>query len=487
MRPDRHLGVKMTLTNAHINEKISKTSIKGADMRTKSGVTIKINQTNRRVKSRASGLWLGLSLALFGGVAFGASAMPATFEAAHSFVFTAPKTTTGPDTTPDTTYVAAGQVWNGEAGYGFTSRSGSNETAFSVRVPEGDYRVRMVLDSGAKATRTSLWAEDRRLMLPPVVLKKKETRTVEFIVNVRSPYLGEKSEQDVVDAPKVGLRGDEDISRSWDDVLTLSLSGPEAAQVRSITLEPVRARRVFLAGDSTVTDQGGGDYASWGQMLPRFLSGEVAVANHARSGETMKSFVTSLRWDKLLSQVREGDILLIQFAHNDEKKQWPRTYVSPDRGYPAWLKAFVADAETRGVKVVLITPVARRFFKDGHIENTHKGYDQAVRDVAAELKLPLVDLTQQTTTLYEALGPEVSPLAFASNGTDKTHHNAYGAWTIANYVARVITDPAAGLDLKPAADFTAFDPARPADPRQYELNPADWPQMRKVVAPVSGN
>src|SRR5690606_28031688 len=123
--------------------------------------------------------------------------------------------------------------------------------------------------------------------------------------------------------------------------------------------------------------------------LPRFLSHDVSVANHARSGETMKSFVTSLRWDKLLGQVREGDIVLIQFAHNDQKKQWPRTYVSAEAGYPAWLKAFVADAQTRGAKVVLITPVARRFFKDGKIENTHGQYDQAVRNVAAELKLPL--------------------------------------------------------------------------------------------------
>ncbi|MFT4091799.1 MAG: rhamnogalacturonan acetylesterase [Asticcacaulis sp.] len=413
-------------------------------------------------------------------------AMAASEDAPRTFVFTTDGAT-NKAAPAGTTYVATAQAWNPEAGYGFTSQRDGNEQAFSVRVPEGDYRIRVELDSGDRASRTSLWSEDRRLMLAPIDLKKKQKRTVEFIANTRTPFLNGKSEQDVVNAPKVGLRGDEDISRNWDDVLTISASGVNAAQVRSITIEPVQVRRVFLAGDSTVSDQGGADYASWGQMLPRFLSNDVSVANHARSGETMKSFVTSLRWDKLLSQVREGDIVLIQFAHNDQKKQWPRTYVSAEAGYPAWLKAFAADAQTRGAKVVLISPVARRFFKDGKIENTHGGYDQAVRNVAAELNLPLVDLTQKTTTLYETLGPDVSPLAFAAKGSDKTHHNAYGAWVIANYVAAVITDPAAGLDLKAAPDFVAFDPAKPADPRNYEIKPSDWPLMREVVTSVSGN
>lgn len=483
MQASPRLGAKMTLTNAHINEKISKTSIKGTDVRTKSGNMIKINQTNWRKQTRAAIALIGLM----------GAPLPALAEAAQNdrkpmtqtYVFTTDAASK--KVLPvDAISVRTAEPWNDTAGYGFTSQLNGNEQAFSVRVPDGDYRVRIELDSGNRPSRTSLWSEDRRLMLPPVVLKRSEKRTVEFIANMRTPFLDGKSEQDV-NAPKVGLRGDENISRNWDNRLTISASGPEIAQVRSITIEAVQPRRVFLAGDSTVSDQGGADYASWGQMLPRFLSNDVSVANHARSGETMKSFVTSLRWDKLLSQVREGDIVLIQFAHNDQKKQWPRTYVSAEAGYPAWLKAFAADAQTRGAQVVLISPVARRFFKDGKIENTHGQYDQAVRAVAADLNLPLVDLTQQTTTFYEALGPDISPLAFGQNGADKTHHNAYGAWVIANYVATVITDPASGLDLKPAPDFVAFDPSKPADPRNFELKPTDWPQMREVVTAVSGN
>lgn len=386
----------------------------------------------------------------------------------------------------DTIRLDPNQTYDDTLGYGFTNTKDGNEQALAVKLMPGDYRVRVTLGSKKTASRTTIWAEDRRLMLAPVVLKKGQVKTVEFVVNIRNASLA-TSEQDAVKAPRVGLRGDEDISRTWDDKLTIAFSG-EARAVQSVEIDSVTTRRVFLAGDSTVTDQGGADYASWGQMLPRFLSPDVAVANHARSGETMKSFVTSLRWDKLLSEVRPGDIVLMQFGHNDQKKQWPRTYVSPDLGYPAWQKAFIADAQSRGAKVVLITPVSRRSFnKDGKIDNTLAGYDQAVRDTAEALNLPLIDLTRQTSTLYEALGPQKSPLAFANNGADKTHHNAYGAYVIANYVAQVLIDPAQGLDLKPATDFTAFSPTTPADPQNYEITPADWPLMREVVVKVSGN
>ncbi|MDV6331100.1 rhamnogalacturonan acetylesterase [Asticcacaulis sp. 201] len=365
-------------------------------------------------------------------------------------------------------------------GYGFVSTPNGNERAFSVRVPEGDYKVTVTVGDANAPTRTSLWAEDRRLVAAPVVLKKGEVRTLSFIVNVRNPFLA-LAEQDAVKSPKVGLRGDDALGRTWDDQLTISVSG-RAPALNGLTIEPVQVRRVLLAGDSTVTDQAGSDYASWGQMLPRFLDG-VSVANHARSGETMKSFLTSARWDKLMSQTRPGDVVLIQFAHNDEKKQWPRTYAAADGAYPAFLAALVADVRQSGASPVLVTPVARRTFDNGRIKNSHEGYDAAVRRVATELKVPLIDLTAQTTTLYEALGPEKSSLAFGNYGKDGTHHNAYGAWQIACYVARDLG--AAGLGLTPVGT-DACDPGRPADPLSYELQPADWPVMRTPEAPKQG-
>lgn len=440
---------------------------------------IKNNQKNG---TKALGLALMMSAGVFvmSSTAIRAEAVSAT---SVSYSFTLDAAVKGG---VDAISLTPAQVYDDAKGYGFTSIKDGNEQALAVKVVPGDYRVRVTLGNKKAASRTSIWAEDRRLMMAPVTLKKGETKTVEFIVNVRNASLA-TAEQDVAKAPKVGLRGDEATeSRTWDDKLTVAFSG-SAPAVQAVEIVPVQARRVFMAGDSTVSDQGGTDYASWGQMLPRFLKGDVSVANHARSGETMKSFVTSLRWDKLLSEARAGDVLLIQFGHNDQKKQWPRTYVSAEQSYPAWLKAFAADAQAHGMKVVLISSVSRRTFKDGKITNTLAGYDDAVRKVATELNVPFIDLTAKTATFYEALGPDISPQAFGNGGKDGTHHNAYGAFVIANYVASAITDPQSELDLKAAPDFVAFDPSKPADPQNFELKPTDWPIMREVVTKISGN
>jgi lysophospholipase L1-like esterase len=374
-----------------------------------------------------------------------------------------------------------GSAYDAGRGYGMTSLPGGNEQAFSIKAAPGDYEVTVTL-GGPKASRTAIWAEDRRLMAAPVVLKAGETRGLTFVVNVRDALLA-TAEQDATTAPHVGLRGDEAEGRTWDDKLTLSFSG-SAPAVQTIAVKPVTVRRILIAGDSTVTDQAGGDYASWGQMLPRFVEPSLSVANHARSGETMKSFLTSLRWDKVMSETRPGDVVLIQFGHNDEKKQWPRTYAAPDGAYPAYLGALVADIRQRGASPVLVTPVARRTFnKDSHIENSHAGYDAAVRDVGAKLNVPVIDLTAKAAAFYEALGPETSALAFGNDGKDRTHHNAYGAYMIACFVARDLTT-LPGLDIKAAPDAPACAPDHPDDPRHYAIEQGDWPIMR--AQPVQG-
>lgn len=382
-----------------------------------------------------------------------------------TFVFKGPAATIAPN-----------QPWNDAKGFGFTSQPGGNEHAFSVRVPPGDYRVTVTL-GGKAASRTVIWAEDRRLMAAPVDLGADQNRTLSFVVNVRDTALVQQETDP--DKPFVRLRGDDAIGRTWDDRLTLSFSGPSPA-IDAISLTPVKVRRVLLAGDSTVTDQASGDYASWGQMLPRMLSPDLSVANHARSGETMKSFVTSLRWDKLLSEVRPDDVVLIQFGHNDEKKQWPRTYAAPDESYPAWLAAFVADVRQRGGLPVLVTPPARRTFKGAMIENSHAGYDDAVRTLAKSLNVPLIDLTAQTTQFYQALGPDRAALAFADHNHEKTHHNAYGAYMIACFVARDLAAMPA-LNIAAAPDLPDCAPDHPLVPENFIITAADWPLMRAQI------
>jgi len=229
---------------------------------------------------------------------------------------------------------------------------------------------------------------------------------------------------------------------------------------------------IFLIGDSTVCDQSREPFNSWGQMLPRWFKPTIAVANHAESGETLKSFITELRLDKVLSLMKRGDFLFIQFGHNDEKQSWPQTYVEAHTTYKAYLKAYVAEARLRGATPILVTPVQRRQFgPDGKIRNSHGDYPAAVREVAAEEKVALVDLSAASSTFYEALGPAKAPLAFSGFGErrDPTHHDNYGAYELAKCV--IASVQAAKLDLAPfiVDDFPGYDPAHPDDPEKFSL------------------
>lgn len=346
---------------------------------------------------------------------------------------------------------------------------------FSTDLPEGNYRVTLTL-GGERAGNTTVKAESRRLMLESIVTAPGETVTRSFLVNVRNTTLPPPG-KNAPGGSAVLINDREAGSFTWDDRLTLEFSGP-APLVRTVQIEPADVPTVFLLGDSTVTDQRWEDGASWGQMLPRFLPG-VAVANHAESGETLKSFLTGLRLAKVLSQLKAGDYVFIQFGHNDQKRQWPQTYVEAATTYKAYLRAYLAEVRLRGATPVLVTSVQRRSFdENGKIQNTHGAYPQAVREVAAESGTALIDLDRMSTALYEALGPERAPLAFAAAGKDATHHNNYGAYELAQCVAQGIRD--AGLPLADAlaGDFAGFDPARPDDPAAFAL-PAS-PQRSEV-------
>jgi lysophospholipase L1-like esterase len=240
---------------------------------------------------------------------------------------------------------------------------------------------------------------------------------------------------------------------------------------------------VFVTGDSTVTDQTREPGASWGQMLPRFFKTGVAVANHAESGETLKSFITELRFDKVLSLMRAGDYLFVQFGHNDEKMSWPQTYVEAGTTYKAYLRVFIAEARRRGAIPVLLSPVQRRTFdQNGKIRNSHGGYPAAVREVAQEQGVAFIDLSAMTTTFYEALGPAKAPLAFSGHGDkrDPTHHDNYGAYEIAKCVVEGIK--ANHLDLAKflVDDVPAFDPAHPDSPDTWTL-PASPGRMTEAL------
>jgi lysophospholipase L1-like esterase len=207
-------------------------------------------------------------------------------------------------------------------------------------------------------------------------------------------------------------------------------------------------------------------------MLPRFFKpGKVCVANHAESGEALKSFIAENRLKKIMSQIKAGDYLFIQFGHNDQKPQ-NSAYVEAFTGYKDYLKLYIREARQHDATPVLITSMhRRRFDDDGKIINTHGDYPEAMRQVAEEEQVALIDLYAMSQALYEALGVEGSKKAFVHYpaGTfpgqekelkDNSHHSTYGAYQLAKCIVEGIKSNQLSL-TKYLTDDVPYDPSQP--------------------------
>jgi len=357
-------------------------------------------------------------------------------------------------------------AYSAETGFGFEQ----GNAYFSIDVAEGNYAVAVTL-GGVKRCETTVKAESRRLMLEAVVTEPGQTLIRHFAVNVRN-YRVPPPPENAPGGDRVRLNPREQGVLHWDDKLTLEFNGTPGC-VQAVEVNRADIPTIFLAGDSTVTDQPADPTTSWGQMLTRFFRPEIAIANHAESGETMRSFITGLRLDKILSQIKPGDWLFIQFGHNDMKENWPQTYAPATGTYKLYLKLFIAEVRRKGATPVLVTSVHRRSFgPDGRIRNTLGEYPEAVRQTAREESVALVDLNTMSAAFYEALGPDRSPLAFGANGRDGTHHSAYGAYELARCVVEGIRSTKLDLAKYVIDGLPPFDPAHPDPPENWKLLPS---------------
>jgi lysophospholipase L1-like esterase len=340
----------------------------------------------------------------------------------------------------------------------------SNEPFFfSVPVPEGNYRITVVL-GGPQASVTTVRAEGRRLMLEKIATQADASVSLSFDTNVRYPEIQGKPAG--TPATQVKLKPRELGILNWDHKLTLEFNGDHPS-FRSINIEPIPNEPVvYLAGDSTVVDQYYEPWAAWGQMLPRFFLPGIVIANHAESGETTKSFVNEHRLAKIMTTIRPGDYLFIQFAHNDMK---PGAVSLDD--YKKLLTNYIAQSRAKGATPVLVTSMNRRTFDEaGKITNSLAGYPDAMREIAAQQKVALIDLNAMSKTLFDAMGPQGTLKAFMHYPADSfpgqteaisddTHFNSYGAYELVRCIVHGIRE--ANLPL------TKF-----LDPRIPDLNPA---------------
>ncbi|MFE0948451.1 rhamnogalacturonan acetylesterase [Streptomyces mutabilis] len=202
-----------------------------------------------------------------------------------------------------------------------------------------------------------------------------------------------------------------------------------------------RSRTLFIAGDSTAAQKyaDAAPETGWGMALPFFLRKDLQVANHAVNGRSSKSFVDEGRLDVVLDAIRPGDFLLVQFAHNDEKEADPTRYTEPWTTYQDHLRLYVEGARARGARPVLATPVERRRFDAaGDARPSHGEYPAAMRALAREEGVALLDVQALSLALWQRLGAEGTKAYFNWTPTeqDNTHFNPPGAIAVARLVAR---------------------------------------------------
>ncbi len=345
---------------------------------------------------------------------------------------------------------------------------------FSVKVPDGNYRVTVTLGAKKRAAETTVRAESRRMMVEKCVTKKGATQTYTFNVHKHSVRLQKDARQTVQKAdPK---------SISWDDKLTLEFNGATPA-VQTITIEPANdVTTLYLCGNSTVTDQGREPWASWGQMFPRWFNDDIVVANYAESGLTATTFEGTRRLAKIMEQVKPGDYLFCEFGHNDEKEHWAGT--GAWYHYSACLKKYIDMAREKKANIILITPTQRRTFaSDGKtLNNSHGDFPAAMRAVAEREGVGLIDLNEETRILYEGVGSEGTKnfLVHYPMGTftwqtaafaDNTHFNPYGAYELSKLVVMGLKKLNSPLVNSLRSDWKDFSPLTPDDITTFY-----WPQ-----------
>ena len=227
-------------------------------------------------------------------------------------------------------------------------------------------------------------------------------------------------------------------------IALFALLGGLFAGVPSAFCDPL----IVLVGDSTVATQattsGAGPSRGWGQILPEFFTEDVTFKNAASNGRSSKSFIDEGKWEAALAE--KPNYVFILWGTNDNNAD-PARHTDPATTFRDYLKRYIDESVAIGAVPILVTPSAYRMFSaDGMIKNSLEPYVVTMQEVAAEKKIPLIDLNAASIELYNQLGPDET-VKLAAKADDRTHFNEAGARTMAKFIAEAI--PSAVPALKP--------------------------------------
>lgn len=216
---------------------------------------------------------------------------------------------------------------------------------------------------------------------------------------------------------------------------------------------------LWMIGDSTMANKAVNKYpeTGWGMAFGSYFDSSVRIENHAQNGRSTLSFINEKRWDTVLSGLKKGDYVFIEFGHNDEKVEKPGVGTS-HVDFAQNLSRFVQETRAKKAYPILMTPIVRRSFEGETLLDTHKGYPEVVRRLADSLKVPLIDMEQKTRKLVTTLGPEKSISLFLhlapghknypKGVVDNTHLNTEGADQFARLAAQGVKELKLDLQKK---------------------------------------
>lgn len=293
--------------------------------------------------------------------------------------------------------------------------------SFKCRVPkQGNYDITIGIEGGSAGVQDLMVFTGRR-------------RLMERGIDVAP--LGHFEKTYTVNICDIIPRGKEEAYE--DTTLDVTLIGKKT-RISFLEVRETECPTIFIAGDSTLTDQGaaypyvpGASYCGWAQMLPAFLKKGVAVSNHAHSGLTTESFRNEGHFDIVRKYIKRGDYFLMQFGHNDQKLP----HLEARGGYADNLRAYVREMQKAGAAPVIVTPLARNTWKgsDGSYNDLLVEFAGACREVAEEFQIPILDLHANSMAFIKKTGLEDAKRYFFPK--DYTHSNDFGAYLMAGFVA----------------------------------------------------
>jgi len=268
--------------------------------------------------------------------------------------------------------------------------------------------------------------------LPPFLLiHGTEDKSVPYVQSVNFQA---KLKENGVPCDLVAIKGAPHRITEWDKFD----AGYKATLVAWLKETLSKKIRIVLVGDSTVTDEKG-----WGLGFEKLLKSGVVCVNWAKSGRSSKSYINEGWWQKALAE--KPDYVLIQFGHNDMPGKGPDRETDPATTYLQYMSRYIDEARVAGAKPILVTSMTRRrFTSEGRIESDLLPYVEAVKNLAAERSVPLIDLHARSIAVLDQLGPTASeefdpPLASKPDQPpakpDKTHLSPKGAEVMGKLVA----------------------------------------------------